>query len=269
MTCHKAQGGEWNSVVVDFSGFSGQHNPEYFRWAYTATTRAKQVLYTIDAPCFDEFSGIRQLSVQLPTSEPILVNGTNFGNPANDPDVLRFSFPADKQFLFDTFVKLRDAWLVAGITITAVRHLPYQEQITVRRDNASAKLQYHYKGNGSMSPAGPTLLPGGDALGDEALLLAQQALLVGTLSVMIVRPQFLLDLEKRIRLAIAESAFELQTVTSRPYRERYDFHLRGQTICFDFSYNAKQQWTTLQQVGGDTPAGIEVRGMIMSALGEN
>lgn len=41
LTCHKAQGGQWNAVFVD-QGFlpDGQVNQEFLRWLYTALTRA-------------------------------------------------------------------------------------------------------------------------------------------------------------------------------------------------------------------------------------
>lgn len=43
ITCHKAQGGEWDNVIVDFNGRSGL-NTESLRWTYTALTRAKKHL---------------------------------------------------------------------------------------------------------------------------------------------------------------------------------------------------------------------------------
>lgn len=49
VTCHKAQGGQWNEVFVD-SGYMREdmYNPEYLRWLYTAVTRAKLKLYFIN-----------------------------------------------------------------------------------------------------------------------------------------------------------------------------------------------------------------------------
>jgi len=49
LTLHKAQGGEWNKTIVDFNTkhFNTQ-NEEYFRWIYTAITRAKEELYIIN-----------------------------------------------------------------------------------------------------------------------------------------------------------------------------------------------------------------------------
>jgi ATP-dependent exoDNAse (exonuclease V) alpha subunit len=50
VTCHKAQGGEWKHVFLDFSTFMDLRTLEYFRWAYTAITRAKERLYCLHLP---------------------------------------------------------------------------------------------------------------------------------------------------------------------------------------------------------------------------
>lgn len=50
VTCHKAQGGEWDKVFVDFRSWNPANTEDYFRWAYTAITRAKEKLYCIYPP---------------------------------------------------------------------------------------------------------------------------------------------------------------------------------------------------------------------------
>lgn len=50
VTCHKSQGGEWKHVIVDFRYSSSVRSEQYFRWAYTAMTRAKAALYAIYPP---------------------------------------------------------------------------------------------------------------------------------------------------------------------------------------------------------------------------
>lgn len=49
VTCHKAQGGEWKRVFVD-QGYVGEDmiNPDYYRWLYTAFTRASEKLYLVN-----------------------------------------------------------------------------------------------------------------------------------------------------------------------------------------------------------------------------
>jgi tRNA A37 threonylcarbamoyladenosine biosynthesis protein TsaE len=56
ITCHKAQGGEWDNVFVDFKIFIGKTSESYFRWVYTAITRSKSNLFAIDAPVHNALS---------------------------------------------------------------------------------------------------------------------------------------------------------------------------------------------------------------------
>lgn len=51
MTCHKAQGGEWDNVTVNFSYFPGRPS-DFYRWAYTAITRGRKTLSVINPPSF-------------------------------------------------------------------------------------------------------------------------------------------------------------------------------------------------------------------------
>lgn len=49
VTCHKAQGGQWNTVFVD-QGYVTEEmiDTEYIRWLYTAVTRASQQLFLLN-----------------------------------------------------------------------------------------------------------------------------------------------------------------------------------------------------------------------------
>ena len=46
ITCHKAQGGEWDDVTIFLQGLS--HTSEYYRWLYTAMTRSSNKLSFIN-----------------------------------------------------------------------------------------------------------------------------------------------------------------------------------------------------------------------------
>ena len=49
VTCHKAQGGQWKAVFVDQGYLTDEMlNREYFRWLYTALTRASEKLYLVN-----------------------------------------------------------------------------------------------------------------------------------------------------------------------------------------------------------------------------
>lgn len=49
LTCHKAQGGQWDAVFVDQGYLKDEMlNQEYLRWLYTAITRAKKELFLMN-----------------------------------------------------------------------------------------------------------------------------------------------------------------------------------------------------------------------------
>jgi exodeoxyribonuclease-5 len=49
ITCHKAQGGQWKNVFLDLSYIPEEHlGLEFYRWLYTAFTRATERIYLIN-----------------------------------------------------------------------------------------------------------------------------------------------------------------------------------------------------------------------------
>ena len=50
VTCHKAQGGQWKNVFIDMGGIMPEATTtlDYFRWLYTALTRAREKVYLIN-----------------------------------------------------------------------------------------------------------------------------------------------------------------------------------------------------------------------------
>ena len=51
VTCHKAQGGQWQRVFIDQGMFNRQETTiDYLRWFYTALTRATDRLYLVNFP---------------------------------------------------------------------------------------------------------------------------------------------------------------------------------------------------------------------------
>ena len=46
-TCHKSQGGQWSSIFLEFPFLPNGLDEDFFRWLYTAITRAKSKLHLI------------------------------------------------------------------------------------------------------------------------------------------------------------------------------------------------------------------------------
>jgi tRNA A37 threonylcarbamoyladenosine biosynthesis protein TsaE len=79
VTCHKAQGGEWDNVFTiwdndNAEGFdcftnkqrrAGKTNQPFYRWAYTAITRASKTLYALNPPFFNSYSAMAFLDITV------------------------------------------------------------------------------------------------------------------------------------------------------------------------------------------------------------
>ncbi len=48
LTCHKTQGGQWDTVIIDQGFLPDGADREYLRWLYTALTRAKHQVYLLN-----------------------------------------------------------------------------------------------------------------------------------------------------------------------------------------------------------------------------
>lgn len=80
ITCHKAQGSEWDNVVIDMKTSNlDPKNEQYFRWLYTAVTRSKREVYFINSFDMDPFKRMKISEVKI---QKIKLNG-NHGYPAN------------------------------------------------------------------------------------------------------------------------------------------------------------------------------------------
>lgn len=251
MTCHKAQGGEWETVAVDFNDGRGRRNEDYFRWAYTAITRARTQLFTINAPRFDALSDLRWDAPAVPsTAETMPLTDPA---PAAEPDWARYAFAAGQEPLFARHCQLRDAWRAKDIGIVRLDHLQYCERYQVTRAGGQATVQYWYKANFKISQVAPLAHdPGHEALAAEAVALMRECLLAGTVPTDDAPAplDFIQDLQDRIRLALADTPIHLVGSQTLPYRLRLQFVMDGQQVALDFIHNRKQVWTQVTEVGG-------------------
>ena len=245
MTCHKAQGGEWDTAIVDFSSMMGTRNATFFRWAYTAITRARKTLVVVNAPNFTATSAIAWAA-----TSPML-SATRQPDPeelSTDLDWDRFSFSAGIAPIMVVHQQLRSVWKAQGIEVEQLQHLQYLERYTLSRGDKRAAIQYYYDGKHRVSKANVVPIASSDQQLAEDALAAIIALGRGE-GAQQVEP-FISEFLDKLDAAIADSTVRRDAWQSLPYRLRVGFsegHRRGE---IDFSYNGKSAWTSAQEVGG-------------------
>jgi hypothetical protein len=151
VTCHKAQGGEWNYAFVDFEGFSGHRNSNFFRWAYTAITRAKKYLFTINAPILKSTSTLQWIDFENIT-DIVSFPTISLKNKSND-FICKFEFPTEKQFLKDFCISLIQKISSENIEISEITHnlKGWNERYTFKKENQQAIIDYYYTGKNTFS----------------------------------------------------------------------------------------------------------------------
>lgn len=158
ITCHKAQGGEWNNVflfwdkgVRDSFNFyenthniSGKSNSDFYRWAYTAITRTSKNLYCINPPYFSPFSSMSFVDINiqqtleelLPQKKVIFIN-----------DELQYLF--ENKNITDVAFKEHFAkvWYLLkqnNIAIMDYEIIGYEVRYFVKRDNYNAGFKFWF-----------------------------------------------------------------------------------------------------------------------------
>lgn len=132
LTCHKAQGGEWKKVFVDMSRFGGTANEDYFRWAYTALTRASEKIRHYRSPDFNYISSLVVEKIQK-------------------SDNIRVSTYAEsgKDFLTARFERMAQLAAQNSIEVSQDLSCEYQHRVTFTASDgqsATFSLWYNKKG---------------------------------------------------------------------------------------------------------------------------
>lgn len=153
-TCHHARGKKWDTVVVDASyEGTGRSNEEYFRWLYTAVTRANNTVY------LDKFKSITPWA-------NITIKSNRVQITPNIKSVWSFPYPKNQELSgskmdrqlpegFDNpQLELINLWLYCskklaeiGCIIQSVKQHQYQERYTVTNAQGQEHvLVIHYNG---------------------------------------------------------------------------------------------------------------------------
>jgi len=184
ITCHKAQGGTWRTAFVDFAGHSGKAHAHYFRWVYTAITRASTQLYLLNEGGFTPWEQLRIFdphTAPAVAAVPLWPEVQLAQTAAFDPlDKLEEQLgigkyaPAQVQ----QFRRVAGQLQATGIEVTDVQPAQYALRYALRQGQEQAEVLAHYS---NKSPLTKTLPQGNNVpLAQAAAALLNAPLPVGT-----------------------------------------------------------------------------------------
>lgn len=164
VTCHKAQGGEWSNAFVfwdrgvktDFNFFDetqdrvGKTNADFYRWAYTAVTRASDKLYCINPPFFTLFTEMVYMGPEVQIAYSELTNAKEHAVEINIDEVLpvleRFNLSDAHITIQDHFIKIWYYFQKQYIDITGWDRLGYEIRYNFKRGDENTAFIFWVNG---------------------------------------------------------------------------------------------------------------------------
>lgn len=269
VTCHKAQGGEWENAIIfwdknvkkefDFleneHSLSGKTNQDFYRWAYTAVTRASGKLFCVNPPYFSSFSKMdfidmnvqdavrelsgKELAVEIEMDEKL------------EKEFSRFrlnEFPVQIQ---NHFIKRWYGLRPYFIDIDSFEIRGYEVRYVFARENYKCALKYWFNGKNEFKQ-NFQIIPSqsnSDQFIEECLKIIENSSEVilhrNTLETVIPKLNYIGEIEENLpflqnlqeALLEENNKFQIEDIEHLSYRERYTFKNSNERAVVDFEYN--------------------------------
>ncbi|SOB75610.1 protein of unknown function [Marinobacter sp. LV10R510-11A] len=278
ITCHKAQGSEWNHVFVKCKTHQSQLSADYFRWFYTAITRTSQNLYLLDPPNLKLGGGIKVVQppgVGLPqgmtspdgspreegsaektidAAKKAVTDESCEGPPKSEPtqgqNANTLGIPATAPFLLALLGRVQD--LIAGtdISIEGVGHNQYQEAYTFRRGEDFARVDIGYNGKAKISRVTSQHLSefSSQVIGLLAPLKGAPVASAPTAPAdrFNFEEDFLSQFHHRLIPLAEERGIVIQNVVKHPWSLRYTFNRQSEVAVYDIFFDGGNRFTKCQ-----------------------
>lgn len=262
ITCHKAQGSEWNSVFVKCKSHQSQLTADYFRWLYTAITRTSKNLYLLDPPDIRPWSGIKMVTsptqdmlgaakaAEVPPVAPAPPPQSVTSSPAMESST--FGIPESATILLSLLAEVRRLTDGKDIAVEEVHHNQWQESYHFKRGAESARVDISYTSKNKISAIASHGRGGlGSELADLLAPLKGRPLLAGggsAVADMSFTKQFLNDFHEKVLDLCSARGITVQNVVEQQWSQRYSFAKDYAVAVYDVFYNGKDQFTKCQPV---------------------
>ena len=256
ITCHKAQGSEWNNVFVKCKTNQSQLSSDYFRWLYTAITRTTKNLFLLEPPNLKIGTGIKaitspnlvfdQLEASDNSSTPVepKISSDNTGSTADDQ---LFGIPSNAHFSKEILRRVRSRLKSVDAQIQSVELKQYQDIYFFKREEEIARVDIRY--NGKQKITGITI----PQQTELSLSLMEQLnsfkgeLILPNLSENEVSTDFgeafLNDFHRRLCSVIKDRGVIIGNVEQLNWSQRYTFDYSGERAVVDIFFNGKKCFT--------------------------
>ncbi len=271
VTGHKAQGGEWKNVFIDFQPAGSYWNETYFRWAYTVVSRARERLYCIHRPDMPLIKGIEVVvpepipahpETAAPPAAPAAVEALPDGLQMEGGSTVIVAPPQSEDEQPPTsHPTARAIWLGAGrvlianglqIDNTIIRDWMVRLEITDGEKTGAINIYYNSKGKvSSLTTQPPSEL--GARVKNLLSFLKKKKVVIGepsdaaqgAMPEISFPPElpYLRQFYEQAREAVALYHILIANVEHHNYLERYFFRRGSEEAVIDFYHNRRGRFT--------------------------
>jgi len=250
VTCHKAQGGEWTNCIVDFYTSQPPFNESYFRWCYTALTRCKENLYSLNAPQLSPADGLEIIESNSSSS-----NGNN-SNPILENQLVDIpkNLSFENEFQLALCKKVLSI-IMSNTKIADINHNQYAERYFFATDPENTTVDFSYNKNGKITSV-RTIKSGTES----EILTETMKSIVGQIFLMETNAsdgfelsfnegeKHLEEFYNEIENKLTGSKIKISNIEHNQYHEKYHFNRDDEFAIFLFYYDGKKRF---KRVGVD------------------
>lgn len=260
ITCHKAQGGEWDKVFVDYQGRVGLSD-DPLRWCYTATTRGVNTVYALNAPHFGKLHKFRFSAIG------------NIGTLPNDALALEnvpvspFHSEAQHRGKSLKYWEIMEKLETTDYTIKNVESFGgFLERYTLEKDEVDIIVEANHKGSGHFIELFHVI----NQI-DEKIKIEVESIFNSDFSPIIsisYTPEF--DFLGDLKSMVYDASNDLGiTITNiKPGKFFVNYFLKTDSICsyIQFYYNDEGQLTTAMPKAYNCNNDTKLQGLIQKLL---
>lgn len=271
VTCHKAQGGEWENVFTiwdkgnaenfdclnETQSKNGKNNVDFYRWAYTAITRSSKTLYALNPPFFNSYSNMAFLDVTVLNALTELTgNQIQTEEISLDSELLlqlsNLKLLEQPILIQDHFIKVRDAVRKQYIEIVGWEKVGYEIRCSFRREQDKAVFRTYVNGQNEFKntfASMTNLSPNNDfnnTLIEILNYLPNVSIKRDTAETIISQIEFEFELEEEfpftrnlfddLLVLLEEMDIIIDGIEHQQYKERYTFKRNREKAVIDFEY---------------------------------
>ncbi len=260
ITCHKAQGSEWNHVFVKCKTHQNTLSAGYFRWFYTAITRTAKQLYLLEPPKIKLGGGLKPVTTvgcgfiepapranvrETTVSSPL--EGSNIDNsPVFElSDDSTFGIPQSEAFLMQLLGSVRQFLKGSGCAVVDIDHKQYHEAYTIQRGSEFARINIWYNAKGKVSQVksievNPFSSEVADLLAPLKFGLVNDS---SEVPEVLFSQEFQNQFHQRLMELVSSADITLNSAEEQQWALRYTFSKGNSVAVFDINFNGKQQFT--------------------------